>query len=197
MDALNKILSKSIKLAQYDGMMDELGMPDGVSISGPFYHGTCIDPNEGPFDELYSGMSEFDAIWVSEDEWVSEMFANDDCGENSYMVVYRLDNEINNAIPLSKEIVDGLTTIFDEPDIREIIPNLEMAGYDGWTTMGSIGEHLYTDIAIFKNSVSISDMKVKIGDEWTEYFPPEEFGSIMKGKMKSDHLERFTRVMHV
>lgn len=200
MKKIDSILEKNIKMAIFD---HEVAMPDGVSIQGPFYHGSCLDPEEGPFEAIVRSMSDYDAVWVSDEEWASEMFAGDNCGgdgkdgANGYKVVYKIDTNLENAAPLTKETAESITEFFGEADLRETIPYLERAGYDGWTTLGSMGSNLYTDIAIFREGLDISLMKVFIDGEWTEYFPPSEFRGKMEGKMKSDHLERFTRVMHV
>jgi hypothetical protein len=144
-------------------------------------------------------MSDFDALWVSMDEWVSESFAANTCGqeESGIPVVYRVMQNLDKAAGLDQTIVNEMMNALGLEDPRDLIPHLEMEGYDGWTTLGSIGSRIYTDIAIFRSEVEIDTMKVFIDGKWTEYFDPEEFSEKMTGKMESDHLERFTRVMHV
>jgi len=190
----DQILNRNLKRAMIDGIDD---MPASVSIQGPFFHGTCVSPEDGPFEELYRGINEFEAIWVSQEEWVSEMFANDKCDNRGYKVVYKVEASVDRAVPLSEPLVNELLGMFDVDDPRDLIPHLEQAGYDGWTAMGSVGANLYTDIAIFKNDLGISAMKIFINGDWTEYFSPSDFNERLDGKMESDHLERFTRPLYV
>lgn len=194
MNKIDSTLERNLKIAMLEHAVE---IPNGVSVKGPFYHGSCLDPEEGPFEAIIRSMSEFDAVWVSDEEWASEMFANEECTDGGYKVVYKIDTDLENAAPLTKETADAITEFFGEPDLRETIPYLERAGYDGWTTLGSMGRDLYTDIAIFREGLDISLMKIFIDGEWTEYFPPSEFRGKMEGRMQSDHLDRFTRVMHV
>ncbi len=191
------ILAKNIKQAIHNYTLKGIEMPDGVPIPGPFYHGTGIIPGEGVFNSLQSGIADFDALWVATEQWVSEIFASNRSGKDSLPVVYKTTQNLEKAASLDQYIVNEMMDRLGLDDPRELIPHLSMEGYDGWTTLGSVNSQLYTDIAIFANEVDIDSMKVFIDDDWTDFFAIEEFTQKMSGKMESDHLERFTRVMHV
>jgi len=199
----DNILARNLKKAIYEDRLSDIDLPDGKNIDGPFYHGTCMLPDEGVFSTLKSGMSDFEALWVASDEWVSETFAASRCGtgraevEDSFPAVYKIMQNVTNAIPIDQNLVKDLMFELDVNDPRELIPHLDTLGYDAWVAMGSVSERLYTDIAIFSSEIEIEEMKMFIDGEWTDYFNPENFKEKMNGKMKSDHLDRFTRPLAV
>jgi len=188
MDIFEK-LSKNIKIAQ---SLAGIELPNGVQVSGIHYHGTSIA--DDPIDELTGEYSEWDTIWVTSDENVAEKFS--DHG-NGVQAVFEVQVNLLNALPIDHQVYTEIKYESDEfEDIRMAIPAIEMEGYDGWITLGSIGSIMYEDIAIFGSRIPVSKMKIKTPEGWTEYFPLDEFESRTGKKMKSDELDRFVRVMH-
>jgi len=199
MKDVNKILSASIGRAVCASMMGGIDVPDPKSVGGPLYHGTCMSRGEGAFDALRSDMSEFNALWVSPNETISETFAMNRCnvGDGGIPVVYMTMHNVQRALPLDRHVTEELMDAFGvNGDPRELIPHMERAGYDGWITMGSLDTEMYIDIAIFKSSVQIDKMKVFTNNGWTDFFEPEEYHNVVSNKMESDHLERFTRPIY-
>jgi hypothetical protein len=196
MKDINSTLLAGIKKAIVASRIEHLEIPEAKSIKGPFYHGTCISGVDDNFDTLKSEMSDFGAIWVSPNEWISKVFASNNCDNmgGGIPVVYRTGQNLEKAIPLDQYVINELSEEFGVSDPRDLIPYLEMEGYDGWVTMGSVGTDLYTDIAIFKNDVEIDGMKIFVNGKWSDqFFDVSEINE----KMKSDHLERFTRPKYV
>ena len=171
-----------------------------TSLIGHVYHGTVINLEEG--DGLYSklrvGQSDWDAVWVSDQEKIAEEFSENKSydEEKGIFVVYMLEANCHDIAYIdyddSKEIVDS----FVVDDFREVFSMLDRLGYNGCKTLGSIGSTIYEDYAIFdENCLEIIAAKFKVEDEWTDYMSiieAEEFLEKQKENINED--KTFDRV---
>jgi len=154
-----------------DYPLDELAKP--VPYSRICYHGSRLFPgvDEVP-SVLDTGWTDWEAVWVTDNEAMAEEFC-DYAGDMGIPIKYRINLELARALAFE----GGDLWIFDElgygDDVRVAIPLLVSLGYDGWITTGSLGWNRYRDIAVF-DDLSVDDVALKIGDEWTDWMSPEE-----------------------
>jgi hypothetical protein len=141
-----------------------------IKMNGVYYHGTIIQDNE-LITELTMGYSDFDAIWVTDNEKIAEEFAKDkQYDDNEIVVVYKVIVKSNKIADIDYSTSNQLIDKYELDDFRDIIEILKSKGYNGWKTPGSIGRNLYNDFAIFyKDLINIKDVKFFINNQWTEY----------------------------
>lgn len=148
---------------------------ESTSISGnDFYHGSVINES---FDYklieyLDPQYSDFEASWITDDEYIAQQFSLEWYGEQELPVVYKLDVSLNNVAKINMDKYDELVDYYYRgDDLREYIPLLKDMGFDGWETKGSIGMDQYTDIAVFySEDVEIYECSLYLNNRWTDYY---------------------------
>jgi len=148
-----------------------------TEFSGICYHGG-IRNNESLQENISDDYSEWEAIWVTEDENVARDFALQyGVAANEIGVIYKLNVQLNKAAIFSHN--DYAWEEFKKynqcRDPRECIPYLKQAGYDGWITTGGFNTYLYQDIAVFGGRIDIIEAKILKDGVWTEYKDVSEF----------------------
>jgi len=162
-----------------------------IPYQGVCYHGSTYRPEVGVFDNLSADYSEWNAIWVCPEENIAETFASDWHGDDGTPVVFKVNVNLKSAAnmrPFDKENWDALMDVFGYNDIRQLIPHLMDNGCDGWLSVGSIGQELYFDIAIFSRNVNVQEAKVKINGVWTPYMSLNDLSEKLKSEEKEDEL---------
>lgn len=152
------------------------------TFSGICYHGTCINKNtESVFEELKEEYSEFDAIWVTPDEDVAEIFAKDNRRdvENPVILVFKLKVQLESmAVILDNEYWRDFMSNYEcDYDLRDCIPVLRDMGFDSWYTAGAVDQTFYDDIAIFGYGTKAFISHVKFlgpSGHWSSYIPIEK-----------------------
>lgn len=142
-----------------------------MKLNGTYYHGTVV-LDDDIFDSFKIGHGEYDAIWVSDVEYIAEEFSEWKGGydDNEVRVVYEVTIQTDRIANITYETSKKLTEKWGLYDFRETIPYLQNMGFNGWLTTGSIGYHQYDDIAIFNPEViKINGVKIFINDDWTDY----------------------------
>ena len=170
-----------------DAVGDILNELKTKSIEGIFYHGTAIPKGESIFNkfEIYS---DYDAIWLANDEYTAEEFsANTQRDETDTRVVFECElSKIDNIICISNDDAEVISDYYGLLDIREAIEILIQRGFNGWSTTGSIGNrHIYDDYAIFDIDI-INILRVKLyideDDDWTEFMSIDDANDYLKNK---------------
>jgi len=143
-----------------------------IRMNGEYYHGTILQDNE-IITNLHLGYSDFDAIWVTDDENIAEEFAEDKkYDKTDIIVVYKVIINTSKIADIDYEMSKDLIEKYELDDFRDIIEILKNKGYNGWKTSGSIGRTLYNDFALFyENLITIKEIKLFINNDWTEYMP--------------------------
>jgi len=187
---VKNIIRKIIKEDYYDEESD-VEIPS-TYINDIVYHGTALNPNEDSlFDEFKIGHSDWDAIWVSEQEEISEEFAEEKKHEDDIEILYRIKLDADNLADISPETHEETKSYYGYEDLREFIPTLSQMGFEGWMTTGSIGSNLYNDIAIFDEDLIVIDgVKLKINDEWTDYLSLDKAYKIFENMKLNERLLR-------
>lgn len=143
-----------------------------TEIDGIYYHGTTMD--EGFFDTLDPDYSDWGAIWFTDDSNIADEFSDNSGDENRVMFKVRLKSE--NIADLS--MLDTANEYMETQgvkDLRETIPHLVEEGFDGWITTGSIGSHIYDDIAIFnEDCIEYLGISFYEDGDWSDFIDIEE-----------------------
>jgi len=173
---------------------------NSIELNGTVYHGSSVDLTEDDatlISELREDYSDWDAVWVSDEESIAEEFSeNSNWGDEDSLlyVVYEIEANCDNLAELPYDLTQELKEFYGLEDFREIIPTLTQNGYNGWLTTGSIGNRQYEDYALFNPScLQIKRVKFLVGDEWTEYMSiqeGEEFLESLKIKVQEKELVR-------
>lgn len=140
-------------------------------LGGIYYHGSCMSDDSGLFNEFYVGYADWDAIWVSDDEHISEEFSEWHANDEDVRVVYRVKVKSTGIADIDYETTQRMEEDWGLSDFRESIEILKRKGFKGWSVPGSIGMDRYDDIALFypKEQTKILDCKLYISEDWTEY----------------------------
>lgn len=141
-----------------------------IKMNGEYYHGTILQEKE-LITELKIGYSDFDAIWVTDNEDIAEKFAEDkQYDDDEIIAVYKVIINSNKIADIDFATSKQLINKYELDDFRDIIDILKSKGYNGWKTPGSIGRNLYNDFAIFyEDLINLKDVKFFINNDWTEY----------------------------
>lgn len=144
-------------------------------LNGEFYHGFSVNKeydNTDIFHEFDFSYSDWEAVWVSDDEYVADEFSswktNDD---DDIRVVYKVKVNTTGIADIPYEESQDIMEYFGLSDFRESIPYLKDKGYKGWITPGTIDSTRYDDIALFypDEQTQILEAKLYINDDWTDY----------------------------
>lgn len=154
-----------------------------TEIDGIFYHGTnLVDGNF--IDELNFGYSDYNALWFTKDEHIADQFADNSYFNDDYDAIktlYEVEIESNNIADISYELYKEIIEFYGLFDLRESIPILKQEGFDGWVTLGSIGQNIYDDYAIFNEDIiNIKKCKLFIDNKWTDYMSLENAEKMYK-----------------
>lgn len=162
-----------------------------ITLNGIFYHGSSIqnDKYDGYnlIDELSTGYSDFEAIWITDKEDIANDFSEEATrSDDDIRCVYKLKlNNVKNIADIPYQMSKKIINEYELFDFRESIDILKDAGYNGWKTIGSIGKKTYEDFAIFyENLIYIIEVKFYINDNWTDYFNIEDATNFLKNKNK-------------
>lgn len=140
--------ASSFKTIDIDG--EEVDIPI-VSVSGTFYHGTSTDVDDEPFDEFDIDYSEYPAIWITDDKQVAAQFSKWHSGDVNYLYTVKYDSD--SMVYIDQNTYSMLMNYLEINDIRDAIYFLSENGFDGWVTIGSIGNKRYNDVAVFDPSM--------------------------------------------
>ena len=172
MKDLRKFIATTIKGFLNEQILNEgrLSIPK-TKLNGIFYHGSIVLEDDDLFDEFDLGYSDWDAIWLADNETVAEEFSDWRGGyDNETKVVFRVKINVNSIADISYELSERINEIWALSDFREAIPLLKQRGFNGWVTTGSLDRIQYNDIAIFNpNQINVQDVKLYINDNWTEF----------------------------
>ena len=123
---------------------------------------------------LELGYSDFEAIWFSSNEDVSEEFAENrkSSDDNEIIAMFKVHLKSSDIASIDYELSQEINDFYGYYDFRESIDMLVSEGFEGWKTIGSIGYTQYDDYAVFDEDI-IEEKAIKfyINDEWTEYIP--------------------------
>lgn len=144
-------------------------------LDGVFFHGFSVNKeyNTDIFNEFDFSYSDWEAVWVAEDEYVSDEFSswksNDD--DSDIRVVYKVQVKTTGIADISYEQSQDIIEYFGLSDFRESIPYLKQKGYKGWITPGAIDSMRYDDVALFypDEQTRILEAKLFINEDWTDY----------------------------
>ena len=180
-DYLNEQLNQDDDDEYYDDVYD-ISIPK-TKLNGEFYHGSIILDDEDLFSEFGLGYSDWDAIWLADDETVADEFSgwHGDERDNEIKVVFRIKIDINLIADISYELSETINEIWELSDFREAIPLLEQRGFNGWVTVGSYDKIRYNDIAIFDpDQIEIQDVKLFINGDWTDFISVNDAQELIK-----------------
>jgi hypothetical protein len=152
-------------------------------LDGIFYHGFTIADDSGLFDELSTNQSDWEAVWVAEEEWVAEEFSDwKSYSDDEMKVVYQIQVKSTGIAEVSYETSQNILDEWAISDFRESIDVLKRMGYRGWITPGSIDRHQYEDIALFypNEQTKIQAVKLYIDDDWTNFMNFDEAQEIIE-----------------
>ena len=161
------------------------------SITGKdFYHGTLLYKdwdyelirNFSPQD-----YSDWDASWITDKEHIAETYAMRwGIEDENVPVVYKLKVNLSNVAIIDKDMVEELDYTFDlGEDLHEYITALKEIGFDGWRTLGSIGEAVYDDIAVFwTDNVEIYQAKLYLKGRWTNFYDIDRLRKEIQKRIK-------------
>jgi len=148
------IFENNYKTVEIGG--ESIDMPI-TSVSGTFYHGTSFDKDEEPFDSFSIDMSDYPAVWVTDDEEIAKEFASN---REGIPVLYTINFNSNKMAQIDYSLFEDLKDYLGFFDLRESIEWLRNLGFEGWVTQGSVGTDLYNDIAIFyEDMIEIKSIK--------------------------------------
>jgi hypothetical protein len=145
-----------------------------IKINGIYYHGSSIQDESDLIYSFSLGHSEWDATWVSSYENISEKFSYEVCDSDDIKVIYKVKVKSNTIANIDYQTGQEIIDKWELYDFRESIERLKEKGFRGWLTTGSIGSHMYDDIALFYPDEQIEILECKLGmdvdsDIWTEY----------------------------
>lgn len=155
-------------------IFESVGKIPRKRINGIYYHGFSIskDGETELFDCFNFGFSDWEAIWVTEDETIAEEFSSWKSDEDDDIrVVYEVNVKSSGIADIDYETSQEISDYWGISDFRESINILKDKGYNGWCLPGSIDGHMYDDIALFypNDQTKISRVKLFINDDWTDY----------------------------
>ena len=172
---------KSKYIKSYSQINESVRIPK-VKMKGIYYHGSVVEKGEF-FDSLNTGRSDWDAIWFSDDENVSNEFSDNWYNEDDvdkYKVIFRCNINIDKVAYIDYDRFKKVLDKYELTDLREFISILKENGYNGWKTIGSIGSLTYDDYAVFdEDDVNIQDCKLYNNGDWTDYISLDEARKIV------------------
>lgn len=148
---------------------------------GDFYHGSVIRDGEF-FSDLKIGHSDWEAIWFSSDEKVSDMFCDNwfDEEKGEIKIIFKCEIKLSTIADIDFNCFEEILEKWAIRDLREAIPTLKRMGYKGWKTIGSIGGDVYDDYAVFDDDYfKVIECKLYINGSWTDYMPLYEAEDIV------------------
>jgi len=141
-----------------------------TKLNGIFYHGSILLEDDDLFNEFDFSRSDWDAIWLADDEAVADEFSGWGGYDDGIRVVFRVEINVNSIADISYELFKIISEMWALSDFREAIPLLKQRGFNGWETSGSLDRIEYNDIAIFNpSSINIQDVKIFLDDDWTDF----------------------------
>ena len=153
-------------------IFEGVGRIPRTSVNGIYYHGFYVEDDSGLFDELNTGCSDYDAVWVTEEETIADEFTDyNSYSDNSIKVVYQVQVKSTGIADIDYQISREILDSWGLSDFRESIEILKRKGFKGWITPGSIDLHMYDDIALFypDEQTKIVSVKLFMNDDWTDY----------------------------
>lgn len=167
-ESVSSYSSRTKHIEDYD-----IYIPIG-SVSGTLYHGTSFEDDDDDDDEIFDTFNpnvygDYDAIWVTDDKYIAEEFSNRNGHNNRYVI--EVEYSSTNMAIIDQGLFNDLKEYLGIYDLREAIPFLKNEGFDGWITQGSIGRHVYNDIAIF----NYDDIKIISNEPIMESTKTSEF----------------------
>lgn len=156
-----------------------------ISIDNIFFHGTTTQ-SDGVFLDINYDNSDWDAIWVADDENIAEEFSEDKkYDDDDILTVYKIKIKTKKIADIDFELSKRLSNYYELDDFRDMIDILKSKGFDGWKVNGSIGSKLYNDYAIFYSDlIEIGGVKFFIDNQWTEYFQLNDANEYLKANTK-------------
>jgi len=158
-----------------------------IRINGEFYHGTVVTGSNLIYT-FNSDYSDWDAVWVTNDEEIAEEFADNWRNETDILAIYKVHVKLTGVADIDYDKYQEIAEYSGTRDLREFIPTLIDKGYNGWRTIGSIGSLQYDDFAIFDPSnIKILSVKLLTHGGWTEYMTladAQEFLTNLNESMK-------------
>lgn len=142
-----------------------------TKIDDEFYHGTSIAADDDLFEPSI-GYSDYDALWVTDELEIAHEFAeNSNWGDESIIyATFKTEIRSTKIANLEFDLVKNLMDYYGYEDPRELIPILDQSGFDGWLTSGSVGRHVYNDIAIFNSSLlNFNEVQLLVDGDWTDW----------------------------
>lgn len=157
----------SILMEVYNYETDELKLPK-THLDGVFYHGTSTDESS-VFNNHDPDYSDWGAVWFAPQKNAAIKFSDQYDGKVKILFVVRLksDDIADISYGTGKELIEFLGF----HDLREAIPFLKQNGFNGWVTSGSIGDTIYTDVAIFDTDIIDivgCQLSLNNGETWTK-----------------------------
>ena len=165
-----------------------------TKLNGVFYHGSILLEDDDLFDEFDLGYSDWDAIWLADNETVAEEFSDWRGGyDNEIKLVFRVKINVNSIADVSYELSERINEIWGLSDFREAIPLLKQRGFNGWVATGWLDRIQYNDIAIFNpSSINIQDVKLFLDDNWSDFMNMNDAQELIEkhrgGKNKTKRL---------
>jgi hypothetical protein len=155
-----------------------------IKINGIYYHGSSIRDDSDLIYGFRIGYSDWDTTWVSSDENISEEFSYESCGSEDIKVIYRVKVKSNAIADIDYQTSQKIIKNWELYDFRECIDGLKEKGFRGWLTPGSIGSHMYDDIALFYPDEQTEILECKLGlivdsEDWTEYMSLDKAQKIL------------------
>lgn len=152
-----------------------------TSLNGTFYHGSTLRDDDYVIEHFNFGNSDYDAIWLADDEAVADTFSTWHSSDtNDVRVVYRTNLKINNIADISYELSQRLVEDWALYDFRDSIEPLKKKNFNGWITTGAIDFIKYNDIAIFyPDKIQILDAKLFINGDWTDYMSIDDANDML------------------
>lgn len=177
---------KYLKL--FENFLNESRIPR-IRLNGEYYHGSVIQDKEFWY-HLNPRHSDWDAVWFSSKENVSEEFAEEAYRDEKteVKVVFKVNIKCTGIANIDYQLFQQIIDKNELYDPRDYIKTLIEKGFNGWLTSGVIGSTQYDDIAIFNedcfNVVAVK-FYLKDKEKWTDYIPIREAEEFFNQKFNS------------
>lgn len=159
-------------------LFESVGRLRRLRLNDIYYHGWGMDNSDEEIDlwnEFGFGYSDYEAMWVTEEEQIAEEFS--DWRGADIRVVYKVQVKTTGIAEIDYPKSQDLMEYWGLEDFREIIDILKRYDYKGWSTPGAIGSNKYDDVALFypDEQIKILEAKVSIDEgDWTNYMKLED-----------------------
>ena len=173
---------------------------DSKSFEDTCYHGSYVEKDQDLFEDLNTDFTEWDAIWVTTEEYIAEEFGKNYFtadGPKNIPIVFKLHVKMEKVAQIySLEVWKEIQEFYNlEPDLREAIDFLQQRGFNGWSTKGGIagtkGGYSYDDIAVFSGAgITLQAVKVWANGKWTDYIDFEQAQQLINQVRRSSRNQK-------